>query len=50
MAAARRKGKWVGGLAPLGYDIDPVARRLKVNEDEASRVRSIFDSTSKSAR
>ncbi len=23
MAAARRKGKWVGGLAPLGYDIDP---------------------------
>ncbi len=43
MAAARRKGKWVGGLAPLGYDIDPVARRLKVNEDEASRVRSIFE-------
>ncbi len=34
MAAARRKGKWVG-LAPLGYDIDPVARRLKVNENEA---------------
>ena len=43
MAAARRKGKWVGGLAPLGYDIDPVARRLKVNEDEASRVRAIFE-------
>ncbi len=33
----------VGGLAPLGYDIDPVARRLKVNEDEASRVRAIFE-------
>ena len=30
MAAARRKGKWVGGLAPMGYDIDPLARRLKV--------------------
>jgi site-specific DNA recombinase len=43
MAAARRKGKWIGGLAPLGYDIDPVARRLKVNEGEASRVRSIFE-------
>lgn len=43
MAAARRKGKWVGGLAPLGYDIDPVARRLKVNEDEAYRVRSNFE-------
>ncbi len=26
-----------------GYDIDPVARRLKVNEDEASRVRAIFE-------
>ncbi len=42
MAAARRKGKWVGGLAPIGYDIDPTARRLNVNEDEADRVRTIF--------
>jgi site-specific DNA recombinase len=31
MAAARRKGKWVGGLAPMGYDIDPLARRLSTN-------------------
>jgi len=43
MAAARRKGKWVGGLAPLGYDIDPEAKRLKLNEDEAARVRTIFE-------
>jgi len=43
MAAARRKGKWVGGLAPMGYDIDPLARRLNVNEDEAARVRTIYE-------
>jgi len=43
MAAARRKGKWVGGLAPLGYDVDPVAKRLKLNDDEAAQVRSIFE-------
>lgn len=43
MAAARRKGKWVGGLAPMGYDIDPLARRLNVNEDEATRVRTIYE-------
>jgi len=43
MAAARRKGKWVGGLAPMGYDIDPFARRLNVNEDEAARVRTIYE-------
>ena len=23
MSAARRKGKWVGGLPVLGYDLDP---------------------------
>ena len=43
MAAARRKGKWVGGLAPLGYDVDPVAKRLKINDDESTRVRAIFE-------
>jgi len=25
IAAARRKGKWVGGLPLLGYDVDPEA-------------------------
>lgn len=44
IAAARRKGKWVGGMPLLGYDIDPRGSKLIVNPDEASRVRSIFES------
>src|ERR1035438_4142276 len=43
MSAARRKGKWVGGIPVLGYDVDPHGGRLAVNEDEAGRVRAIFD-------
>ena len=39
-AASRRKGIWMGGWAPLGYDIK--ARKLIVNETEAKLVRSIF--------
>jgi len=40
VAASRRKGMWMGGWAPLGYDIK--ARKLVVNDTEASLVRSIF--------
>lgn len=43
IAAARRKGKWSGGLSPLGYDVDPATRKLIVNADEAARVRCIFN-------
>lgn len=43
MSAARRKGKWVGGMPVLGYDVDQRGRRLVVNEGEASRVKGIFD-------
>lgn len=43
MSAARRKGKWVGGSPVLGYDVAPGGGRLIVNEDEARRVRAIFD-------
>jgi site-specific DNA recombinase len=42
MSASRRKGKYVGGAPILGYDVDPVRKRLVVNEDEAAKVRSIF--------
>jgi site-specific DNA recombinase len=43
IAAARRKGKWAGGHPLLGYDIDLHGFKLVVNEDEAFRVRAIFD-------
>jgi recombinase/resolvase-like protein len=43
IAAARRKGKWAGGHPILGYDIDPQRFKLQVNEDEAARVRAIFN-------
>ena len=39
-AASRRKGMWMGGWAPLGYDIKD--RKLVVNETEARLVQSIF--------
>ena len=39
-AASRRKGMWMGGTIPLGYDVKD--RKLVINEDEAERVRLIF--------
>ncbi|MFW6115852.1 MAG: recombinase family protein [Chloroflexota bacterium] len=42
MHAARRKGKWIGGCPPLGYDIHPDGGRLLVNDAEAGQVRRIF--------
>src|SRR5690242_2521669 len=42
MAAARRKGKYVGGAPILGYDVDRKASKLIVNKREAARVREIF--------
>src|SRR5262245_57089008 len=42
IAASKRKGLWVGGMAPLGYDTKD--RRITVNEAEAERVRTIFRS------
>jgi len=42
MSAARRKGKWVGGMPVLGYDIVAGGGRLIVNDKESRRVREIF--------
>ena len=42
MGAARRKGKWVGGVPVLGYDIATDGGRLVINEEEARQVRAIF--------
>src|SRR6266436_685279 len=41
-SGGKRKGLWVGGMAPLGYDTKD--RRIMVNEPEAETVRTIFRS------
>ena len=43
MSAARKKGKWIGGCPPLGYDVAPEGGKLVVNPAEADQVRAIFD-------
>ena len=40
IAAAKRKGMWMGGVPSIGYDV--VNRQLVVNEAEAAVVRRIF--------
>ena len=40
IAASKRKGMWMGGNLPLGYDVKD--RQLVVNEAEAKTVRLIF--------
>jgi DNA invertase Pin-like site-specific DNA recombinase len=42
IAASKRKGLWVGGMAPLGYDTKD--RKISINDTEADRVRTIFRS------
>jgi DNA invertase Pin-like site-specific DNA recombinase len=41
VAASKKKGMWMGGLPPLGYDVKD--KRLVVNGREAAAVRQIFD-------
>lgn len=41
IAASKRKGLWMGGMVPLGYDAD--GRTLKPNEQEAKTVQSIYN-------
>lgn len=40
IAASKKKGMWMGGLVPLGYDC--ADRQLVVNQSEANTVRAIF--------
>ena len=40
-AASRKRGMWMGGFVPMGYDVKD--RKLVVNEAEATTVRMIFD-------
>jgi len=41
IAASKKKGMWLGGCAPLGYDIRE--RRLVINPAEAATVKHIFE-------
>ncbi|MGO9774879.1 MAG: recombinase family protein [Roseiarcus sp.] len=41
IAASKKKGIWVGGVVPLGYEVKD--KKLVVNEDEAKTVRMIFE-------
>jgi DNA invertase Pin-like site-specific DNA recombinase len=40
-AASRKKGMWMGGFVPLGYEVKD--RKLVINDAEAKRVRMIFE-------
>ena len=40
-AASRKRGMWMGGFVPMGYDVND--RKLVVNEAEAQTVRMIFE-------
>jgi len=41
IAASKKKGLWMGGLVPLGYDA--AGRTLTINQDEAASVRTLFE-------
>lgn len=43
MGAARKKGRWIGGIPILGYDLDRINHRLVINSQEAEIVREIFN-------
>lgn len=40
ISASKKKGMWMGGYAPLGYDI--VEKKLVINQAEAKTIRYIF--------
>lgn len=40
-AASRKRGMWMGGFVPMGYDVKD--RKLVINEAEAATVRMIFE-------
>jgi hypothetical protein len=45
IAASKKKGLWMGGVPPLGYDppVDARVRALALNPQEAETVRILFD-------
>ena len=45
IAASKKKGLWMGGVTPLGYCAhpDPMRRELVIAQDEAGRVKRLFE-------
>ena len=43
MAAARKRGQWLGGRPPLGYTRDKEGKKLVINEAESKIVRKMFE-------
>jgi len=41
ITASKKKGMWMGGPVPLGYDVKD--RKLIINEAEAEQIRTVFD-------
>ncbi len=41
IAASKRKGLWMGGNVPLGYQAD--GRTLKIDDEEAATIRTLYD-------
>jgi len=41
IAASKRKGLWMGGYVPLGYEAD--GRTLRINPEEAKTIRTLYD-------
>ncbi len=42
IAASKKRGMWMGGMPPLGYDVHD--KQLIINETEAKTVQTIFES------
>jgi DNA invertase Pin-like site-specific DNA recombinase len=40
VAASKAKGMWMGGVVPLGYNVD--SRKLVIDQEQAASVRTIF--------
>jgi hypothetical protein len=44
MGAARKRGQWIGGVIPYGYQRNPKEpRKIIINDDEAVVIKRIFD-------
>lgn len=43
ISAAKKKGKWIGGCVPLGYDLNKETHKLIVNPKEAALVKELFE-------